>query len=455
MSVVYFTRTVVARVAILVLLLSASCPECDSADRALATVVSDSNCVSAVFSPNGLWFASAGDDRHVTIRAVETGGIVKVLLGHRGPVYCSRFSPDNRWLATADLNGVARIWDTTTWRMRQVMTHQGSIRALCFSPDSSRICTGTTIGTATFWDVLPGRKQAELTDQKTWVSGVAFAPNGNELYLSTGSWDPADAAKGFGVSAWKIEGLRDAPTMSLIRQSARRSHSLECLSVTGDGSRLVTASTDGQIIVWKTTIHVFDLVVSPDNQILASASEDDTLKFWSPSGRSEVPAKWKAFCNSLQTAPLEEKNKSENAQDLVTTHWNADAKNDILKIGRFDEPSDLQVPDGWQDVSAFDSGNATLEPGGRGTLSLNATTDDTDAFIETQIDIPASTKFLTFMVSLRGPTLKRSSQPESGAGVRFTLMKGQVERSFKRVEPGYDGYRNWAFNIQTMQVMPG
>ena len=253
MSVVYFTRTVVARVAILVLLLSASCPECDSADRALATVVSDSNCVSAVFSPNGLWFASAGDDRHVTIRAVETGGIVKVLLGHRGPVYCSRFSPDNRWLATADLNGVARIWDTTTWRMRQVMTHQGSIRALCFSPDSSRICTGTTIGTATFWDVLPGRKQAELTDQKPWVSGVAFAPNGNELYLSTGSWYPADAAKGFGVSAWKIEGSRDAPTMSLIRRSTRRSHSLECLGVTADGSRLVTASTDGQIVVWKTT----------------------------------------------------------------------------------------------------------------------------------------------------------------------------------------------------------
>ena len=143
------------------------------------------------------------------------------------------------------------------------------------------------------------------------------------------------------------------------------------------------------------------------------------------------------------------------AQDLVTTHWNADAKNDILKVGKFDEPSDLKVPDGWQDVSAFDSGNAALEPRGRGTLSLNAETDETVAFIETQIDIPASAKYLTFMVNLRGPTLKRSSQPESGAGVRFTLMKGEVERNFKRVEPSYEGYRSWAFHIQTVQVMPG
>lgn len=54
-----------------------------------------------------------------------------------------------------------------------------------------------------------------------------------------------------------------------------------------------------------------------------------------------------------------------SAQDPVTTHWNADAKDDIFKIGKFDELSDLQVPDGWQDVSAFNSGNATLEPGGR------------------------------------------------------------------------------------------
>ncbi len=115
------------------------------------------------------------------------------------------------------------------------------------------------------------------------------------------------------------------------------------------------------------------------------------------------------------------------AQVLVKTHWNADANNDILKVGKFDEPSDLKVPDGWQDVSAFDSGNATLEPRGRGTLSLNAETDETVAFIETQIDIPASAKYLTFMVNLRGPTLKRSSQPDSGAGVRFTLLKGEVD----------------------------
>lgn len=143
------------------------------------------------------------------------------------------------------------------------------------------------------------------------------------------------------------------------------------------------------------------------------------------------------------------------AQDLVGTHWNADPKNDIFKFGKFDVRGDRPVPDGWKDVSAFDSGNATVEPLGRGILRLAVTRENTDAFIETQIAIPESAKYLTLIVTLRGPTLTKSKQPKSGAGVQFTLMKGKEERSVKRIEPRYDGYRNWAYNIQTIKVMPG
>ena len=140
-------------------------------------------------------------------------------------------------------------------------------------------------------------------------------------------------------------------------------------------------------------------------------------------------------------------------QDNVATHWNANVKNDIFKVGRFDE--DGAVPKGWKNVSAFDSGYATLNPRGRGTLSINVKTEKEDAYIETQVEVPASAKYLTLMVAQRGPTLKKSSQPESGAGVRFTLLKGDQEWSLNRVEPRYDGYRNWANSIQTIQVMPG
>lgn len=143
------------------------------------------------------------------------------------------------------------------------------------------------------------------------------------------------------------------------------------------------------------------------------------------------------------------------AQEEVDTHWNADPKDDVFKIGMFDEPAGVKTPTGWQDLSAFGSGNATLEAGGRGILRMKLLPGDTNTFIETQIEVPANAKYLTLMVKLRGPTLERNSERDSGAGVRFSLLKGDTERRLKRVEPGYEGYRNWSFPIHTMQVMPG
>ena len=327
----------------------------DRSTGAFATIATNGNAVSAAFSPNGLWFASAGDDRQVTIRELATGRIIKVLLGHRAPVYCCRFSPDNRWLASADLNGVARVWDTTTWRMRQGLTHEGSIRSLCFSPDSSTVCTGTTKGIATLWNVATGQMQLELKDQPAWVTGVVFSPDARTLFLSTGSWDPADSPKGFGLYAWSIAGPLSAPSATRIRQSTIRKSSMESLCITADGTRLITTGTDGQIVVWDPatlapkrtlfhnvafhrgallagdtlfaagdatgqvgiwdldsgarlhlfsghTSHVFDITASADGEIVATASEDDTLQFWSSTGASELSKKWSDFMNASQAS---------------------------------------------------------------------------------------------------------------------------------------------------------
>ncbi len=143
------------------------------------------------------------------------------------------------------------------------------------------------------------------------------------------------------------------------------------------------------------------------------------------------------------------------AQGFVKTHWNVDAKNDIFKFGTFDKPGDVNVPDGWQNLSAFDSGNATFSPRGLGMISLNSPTDDGDVYIETMIDVPADAKYLTFMVRQRGPMLTKTSKPASGGGVRFSLIKGDtVTRTLNRIEPSYEGYRNWTIAIQTIQVMP-
>ena len=321
----------------------------DDAAPPLATLKSEGgNRVAAAFSSDGRWFASGGDDRLVTVRAIETGQVVKVLQGHRSVVYNCEFSRDSRLLATGGLEGTVRIWDTATWRMRQALPHQGSMRAVAFSSDGRWIATGTSERAACIWEVETGRKLLELPEQSAWVMGVAFAPDGRTFYTATGSWNAADQARGSAVTCWRIEPSSDGLKATSLKQSQKRTGSIECLRITTDGQRLVTSGTDSQIVIWDPatlvpvqaiahnvplhrgtlltgdklfaagdvtgrigiwdlaskqrlrlfsghTGHVFDVAAAADGEILASAAEDDTIRFWSATGRVRAPIEWMKF----------------------------------------------------------------------------------------------------------------------------------------------------------------
>jgi WD40 repeat protein len=319
----------------------------------LATLTSDGgNRVAVAFSPDGRWFASGGDDRVVTIRDVATGEVVKVLQGHRSVVYNCEFSSDGRWLATGGFEGTVRIWDTTVWQMRQALPHRGSIRAIGFSQDGTWIASGTSERAACIWEVETGRKLLELPDQPAWVTGVAFAPDRQTLYTATGSWSAAYASVGAAVASWKLESSDEGINATSLRQSTKRTGSLECLRISADGQRLVTSGTDSQIVVWDPKMltplqslghdrplhrgtllpgdkhfaagdvagrvgvwdlaskqrlqlfyshagHTFDVAASADGEVLASASEDDTIQFWSATGRSRPTSAWAPFMDQI------------------------------------------------------------------------------------------------------------------------------------------------------------
>jgi WD40 repeat protein len=239
--------------------------------------------------------------------------------------------------------------------MRQALPHPGAIRSLGISADGAWIATGTTERLASIWEVQTGRKLLELPEQPTWVMGVAFAPDRRTLYTATGSWRPEDAAAGSAVSSWKIAPADAGLKATLLAQSQPRTGSLECLRISKDGRRLITSGTDGKIIVWDPiklvplqTIahdtafhrgvllpsdkqfaagdvagrvslwdlntqkrlrlysghsgHIFDIAASPDGEILASASEDDTIGFWSAAARGAPPPAWTSFMEAIQNS---------------------------------------------------------------------------------------------------------------------------------------------------------
>jgi WD40 repeat protein len=78
-----------------------------------------------IFSPDGKWLASGGDDNTISIRDVATGRIVRELAGHRSQIVALAFTPDGGTLASASGDRTLRLWHTATWRSLGTLDDKG------------------------------------------------------------------------------------------------------------------------------------------------------------------------------------------------------------------------------------------------------------------------------------------------------------------------------------------
>jgi dipeptidyl aminopeptidase/acylaminoacyl peptidase len=64
------------------------------------------------------------------------------------------WSPDDELLATASIDGTARIWSSRTGDLLAVLDHQQKwVLSVAFSPDGRRIATGRADGVTTIWEL--------------------------------------------------------------------------------------------------------------------------------------------------------------------------------------------------------------------------------------------------------------------------------------------------------------
>ena len=104
-----------------------------------------------MFSPDGKTVVTASDDKTARLRDVATGREIAVLRGHEAGVERARISPDGRIIATVSADA-ARLWDAATGQ--EVVTlrgHEAEIYWATFSPDSKTLVTASADGTARVW----------------------------------------------------------------------------------------------------------------------------------------------------------------------------------------------------------------------------------------------------------------------------------------------------------------
>ncbi len=144
------------------------------------------------FSPDGDRIASASVDGTARVWSAATGRPEWTLKGHTDSVSGVAFNRDGKLLATASSDGTVRLWDAATGgALRTLHGHQGPVWCVAFSPDGKRLTSGGFDHAVKIWDVAAAREVRTLSGHTDHVTSLAFHPDGRRLQLGGVAIGPA------------------------------------------------------------------------------------------------------------------------------------------------------------------------------------------------------------------------------------------------------------------------
>jgi eukaryotic-like serine/threonine-protein kinase len=97
--------------------------------------LSDGTVGPLVFSADGRWLASGGDDNMICIRDCNSSALISTLRGHQDGLVSLAFTPDGKTLASSAKDRTLRLWHTPTWRDLGILHHGEILIGLEFSYD--------------------------------------------------------------------------------------------------------------------------------------------------------------------------------------------------------------------------------------------------------------------------------------------------------------------------------
>ena len=185
------------------------------------------------FSPDGNRLVTASADQSARLFDFQTGQAIGSRMEHDYEVIQAVFSRDGNYIATASLDDSARIWDGHTGEpVTESLKHRYAVRHIAFSPSSEELVTASDDGTARVWPVEEAGGEARLVlSHSDAVSMAQFSLDGNYVATTT-------------IDGWLRLWERSSGEMTL---ELKHPAGIRALDISPDGTKLATGCDDGLV----------------------------------------------------------------------------------------------------------------------------------------------------------------------------------------------------------------
>lgn len=239
---------------------------------------------SLAFTPSGDTLISSSDDGKVLSWNLDlekkSSARPKLVRSLGSPVTALAVSPDGKKLAIGTWDGdLEMLVLRMPGSVRSFEGHRETVTALDFHPSGDYLASGSADDTLVVWDASSGEELLSCHQGNEYdVTTVAFDPTGTRILTGDGENQ---------IKIW------DAETGDEVETLLGHTETIVCASYSPDGKTILSGGWDDNLRLWETRAgqlirefktHRDDITAAlfADNDLLVSASEDNTVRIWAP-----------------------------------------------------------------------------------------------------------------------------------------------------------------------------
>ena len=198
------------------------------------------------------------------------------LVGHAADIWSIDISPDSNLIVSTGIDGAIKLWQRDGTLLKTLQNESVTVWSVKFSPDGQMIVSGHNDGNVKLWRLDEDTPQI-IASYSTTTRVVNFNLDG--LIVASGHDNGV-------VNLWSLDGV--------LLGSFKHPNQAASIIFVPDSQQIITQA-ENVIYLWhengtlvkKWVAHqagISTLVLSPNGQIIASASQDTTTKLWNIDG---------------------------------------------------------------------------------------------------------------------------------------------------------------------------